>query len=64
MQEKRLKIITVSSQAMASLVKLYGCRSTIYNALAYRSWNTKAERIRHDAVTLFGGVEGTKTVFI
>ena len=42
----------------------YQCsQASIYNALAYRTWNKRAELIRQDAIKRYGGIEVEKPVF-
>lgn len=46
------------------LAEKYGCRrETIYNALAFRTHSEQSERIRNDALELYGGVMYDKVVF-
>lgn len=63
MQVKMIKIISVSVKNREELKKKYRCSQTaIYNALAYRTMNERAEQIRQDALKNYGGVEGKKAV--
>lgn len=64
MQVKKIKIIKVSLEGRKKLAERYGCcRETIFNALAFRSQSKQSERIRHDALNEFGGVENDKVMF-
>lgn len=64
MQVKKIKIIKVSPEGRKKLAERYGCRrETIYNALGFRSQSKQSERIRHDALNEFGGVETDKVMF-
>lgn len=64
MQAKKLKIIKVSSKGRLELQKKYGCvRETVFNALGFRSHSEQAEKIRQDAINLYGGVKIDKVVF-
>ena len=57
MQVKMQKIISVS------IKKKYQCsQTTLYNALAYKTMNRRADAIRQDALDNFGGVESEKPV--
>lgn len=63
MQVKMIKIISVSIKNREELKKKYRCsQTTLYNALAYRTMNERAEKIRQDALKNYGGVEGKKAV--
>lgn len=64
MQAKTQKIISISIKSRDKLIEKYQCSQTaIYNALAYRTKNKRAELIRQDAVKRFGGIEIEKPVF-
>lgn len=64
MQAKKLKIIKVPLEGRLKLAEKYKCRrETIYNALGNRTHSELAERIRNDALKLFGGVVCEKVVF-
>lgn len=63
MQVKMIKIISVSIKNREELKKKYRCsQTTLYNALAYRTMNERAEQIRQDALKNYCGVEGKKAV--
>ena len=64
MQAKKIKIIKVPLEGRLKLAEKYGCRrETIYNALAFRTHSEQSERIRNDALELYGGVKYNKVVF-
>ncbi len=64
MQTKKVKIITVSPDGRKKLAALHNCsQATVWSALAYKSYSTRAANIRNDAKTMFGGVEHDKPVF-
>lgn len=63
MQVKMQKIISVSIKNREELKKKYQCsQTTLYNALAYKTMNRRADVIRQDALDNFGGVESKKPV--
>ncbi len=64
MQTKKRKIISVSPENRTKLAALHKCaQSTVWNALAYKTFSEKAAAIRRDAKNLFGGIEHDKPVF-
>lgn len=57
MQAKIRKVIKVSIKNRDELKKKYQCSQTaIYQALAFRTQNERAERIRQDALLNYKGV--------
>lgn len=64
MQAKTQKVISISIKSRERLKAKYQCsQASIYNALAYRTWNKRAEQIRQDAIKRYGGIEVEKPVF-
>lgn len=64
MQAKTQKIISISIRGRDKLKEKYKCsQSAVYNALAYRTLNKRAEMIRQDAIKRFGGVEVERPIF-
>lgn len=58
------KIITVPRGAVDGIRRSMNVdRSTVYNALNYRSDSENAQQIRRLALTTYGGVETTKVIF-
>ena len=53
---KKVNVIIVEPSMRNVLAKVHcSCMSAVYNALAYRSMSDKAEAIRRDALTNYGG---------
>lgn len=64
MQAKTQKIISVSLRCRDKLKVKYQCSQTsVYNALAFRTNNKRAEQIRQDAIKKYGGIEIDKPIF-
>ncbi len=64
MQVKTQKVIVIPLKCRDALKRKYQCSQTsLYNALAYRTMNKRAQQIRQDAIKKFGGVEVDKPVF-
>lgn len=64
MQVKTQKVIVIPIKSRDTLKRKYQCSQTsLYNALAYRTMNKRAQQIRQDAIKKFGGVEVDKPVF-
>lgn len=63
-QRTRIEIISVQPSCIALLMEKHGvAESSVYNALAFRSYSQKAEDIRRDALENFGGVKDKKVVY-
>lgn len=61
---RKKEVISVPVESVRKLMALHACsRASVFNALGYRSNSKKAERIRHDAIELFGGVVNKLSVF-
>jgi hypothetical protein len=61
---KRKKIIQIPQGKAEMLASDMGCsRTSVYNALAYRSESENAKEIRRKAVSLYGGILTTKVIF-
>lgn len=61
---KRKKIITVPSGSVEKICSALGCKKTmVYNALAYDSDTELAQKIRKEAISVYGGIYNTKIVF-
>lgn len=64
MQARKVKVIKVSLEGRKKLQAMYQCtNTTLYNALGYRTNSVIAEKIRTDALNMFGGVKTEKVVF-
>ena len=56
MQVKRQKVISVSTENRKKLIAKYQCsQTTIYQALRFVTNNKRADCIRQDALSNFGG---------
>lgn len=61
---KKRKIIMLPLGRVDQMARAHNVtRSTVYNALAYRSDSETAQLIRQQAVELYGGVETSRVVF-
>lgn len=59
----RKKIIKVKKGVVEQLMAAHGCsQTTIWNALAYRTFSNQAEIIREQALNIYGGVKTTKVI--
>lgn len=60
---KRKKIIQVPPGNIEKLCKAMRCKRTaVYDALAFKTDSELANSIRHNAITLYGGVQTTKLI--
>lgn len=58
------KVITVPKGAVDGIRRSLNVdRSTVYNALTYRSNSETAQQIRRLATSTYGGIETTKVIF-
>lgn len=61
---KKKKIISMPRGAIGRICNDFGCKkTTVYSALSYDIDSELAQKIRKDAVEIYGGVETTKIVF-
>ena len=61
---RRKPIIVLPQGVPQKMAEVYGVTpATIYNALSYSRNSRLCEKIRKDAVELYGGVQSTKPVF-
>jgi len=60
---RRKKIIQVPLGNVEKIAKAMCCsRTTVFNALAYRSDSENAKAIRRQALSAYGGVETSKLI--
>lgn len=60
---RKKKIIQIPRKNVAMLAKAtLSSETTVYNALAFRSDSTNAQKIRRLALSTYGGIETTKTI--
>ena len=61
---KRRPVIQVEPGTVPKMCKVFGCKRTaVYDALSFKTHSDLANAIRHNAITIFGGVKTTKPVF-
>lgn len=61
---QKKKIIRVSPNCIPDIAKAYGIRvQTVYNALGFRSNSSMAQKIRKEAMELYGGIKADVVYF-
>lgn len=62
---KKKKIIKVPVGKVAQIAEDHNCTEVaVYNALAYRSDSQAAQKIRKDALEIYGGIITTKVTLV